>query len=452
MKALTLQLGVLLTMLVTGLPAMAVDMPTEVTLIQNVNIFDGKYEKLLKGHDVLVVNGLIKAIGEDIPTSGTYEVDVKTGTVRAQEARAPGSLHTYDVVTPGKTETKHVKVHVIDGGGRTLMPGLIDAHWHLMLSATKGNSWQTEQPDYAHARMVVESGRLLQRGFTTIRDIAGPGFGIKKAIDEGLIDGPRIYPSGAMISQTSGHADRTQPFEEPRVFSGRVPVGEGILKMDHVVNGPAEMLAAVRQNLKQGATQIKLALGGGVYSFYDPIDVTELTDTEIKAAVDAASDWGTYVTAHVYTAKGIQRGIRNGLKTIEHGQLMDEKTAKLMSEKGIFLVTQPFEDDPNLRALATDVQWEKYMQVVEGWKITADLLKKYKVKMGFGTDLVFTPENNGQQGDFLARFSTWFSNVEMLRMITSTNDELMALSGKVLHRRAVLARRRCLVRWHCYGV
>jgi imidazolonepropionase-like amidohydrolase len=277
--------------------------------------------------------------------------------------------------------------------------------------------------------MVVESNDLLQRGFTSIRDTAGPGFGIKKAVDEGLIPGPRMYLSGTLISQTSGHADRTLPFEEPRIFSGTVPVGEGVMKLDRVVNGPDEMLAAVRQNLKQGATQIKLALGGGVYSLYDPLDVTEFTAAEIKAAVDAASDWGTYVTAHLYQPKGILRGVRNGLKTIEHGQLMDEETAQAMAENGVYLITQPFEIEENLREIATDVQWNKYVQVVDGWQRTAELVKRYDVKMGFGTDLVFAPATNGQQADFLARFSPWFSNIEMLRMITSTNAEILALSG-----------------------
>ena len=175
-------LAVLLAIVATA--AVAQEKPASPILFTNVNIFDGKNKALIEDATVVVTGNLITAIS-------TEPLAVADG-------------------------------QVIDGGGRTLMPGLIDAHWHMLLAATKGNSWQTEQPDYSHARMVVESGRLLQRGFTTVRDIAGPGFGIKKAIDEGLIEGPRIYPSGAMISQTSGHADRTQLFEEPRVFSGAV--------------------------------------------------------------------------------------------------------------------------------------------------------------------------------------------------------------------------------------
>lgn len=424
----------LLPLLVPALPVTAAELPSEVTLFKNVKIFDGKSEKLLEGHEVLVVGKLIKQIAKNIPTSGTYELEVKTGRLEKRDVLPGASFGGYSVIItsePGKSETKQVKVKVIDGGGRTLMPGLIDAHWHVMMSAVKGNDWMTDQPDYTHAAMVVEARKTLMRGFTSLRDTGGPGFGIKKAIDEGMIEGPRLFLSGRLLSQTSGHADRTLPFEQPRIFSGQVPVGESVMHMDRVVNGRAEVLTAVRQNLKEGASQIKITIGGGVYSVYDPLDVTEFTDDEVKASVDAASDWGTYVTAHVYTDKGLHRAINNGVKCIEHGQLMSEATAKLMAEKGIWLVTQPFEYDESLRAFANDIQWAKYLEVVEGWKKTVEYLKKHKVKMGFGTDLVFTPQkNDAQQAAFLARFSKWFSNVEMLRMITSNNGELLAMSGK----------------------
>lgn len=428
----TVLLGTAVSALV-AVQALAQDIPSEVTLFKDVNIFDGKNDALLEGYDVLVVRNLIQQIAEDIPVSGTYELEVSTGALERVETLPGSGVNGYSITIRDadgvETQTQQVAVNVIAGGGRTLMPGLIDAHYHLMLAASQGDSWRLEQPDYTHATMVVEANNLLQRGFTSIRDTAGPGFGIKKAVDEGMIPGPRMYLSGTLITQTSGHADRTLPFEEPRIFSGRAPVGEEVMKLDRVVNGRDEVLAATRQNLKQGATQIKIAIGGGVYSLYDPLDVTEFTEDEIRAAVDAASDWGTYVTAHVYTPKGVLRGIRNGLKTIEHGQLMDEEAAREMAERGVYLITQPFEAEENLRALANDIQWAKYLQVVEGWQRTADLVKQYDIKMGFGTDLVFAPDTNGQQADFLARFGKWFSNIEMLRMITSTNAEILALSG-----------------------
>lgn len=367
--------------------------PPSRVLFTNVNVFDGVNEARIENANVLVEGKLIK-------------------TVSTEAIAADGAT-------------------VIDGGGRTLMPGLIDAHWHTMMSAIHGNNWQTDELDYTYAAMVVESRKTLMRGFTTVRDTGGPGFGIARAIDEGLIEGPRHFMSGRLISQTSGHADRTQIYDQPRMFGGPIPMGEMAMGMDRVVNGRAEVLAAVRQNLKEGATQIKIAMGGGVYSVYDPLDVTEFTADEVKAAVEAAADWGTYVTAHVYQDEGIRRAIDNGVRCIEHGQLMSEETAKLMADKGIWLVTQPFEYDENLKAFANDVQWAKYLEVVDGWKKTAEFLKKYNVKMGYGTDLVFTPQTNDeQQAGFLARFSKWFSNIEMLRMITSNNGELLAMSGK----------------------
>ncbi|MFP7673451.1 amidohydrolase family protein [Marivita sp. S0852] len=433
MKLKTTLLGAVAVSALISTAAHAQDVPAEVTLFKDVNIFDGVNEEMLEGYDVLVVENLIREIAEDIPTEGTYELEVTTGELQRVEALPGSGVNGYTVTILDadgiQTETQEVAVNVIDGQGRTLMPGLIDTHYHLMLAASEGDAWRLEQPDYTHATMVLEANRLLQRGFTTIRDTAGPGFGIKKAVDAGMIPGPRMYLSGTLITQTSGHADRTLPFEEPRIFSGGVPVGESVMKLDRVANGRAEVLAAVRQNLKQGATQIKIAVGGGIYSLYDPLDVTEFTVEEIEAAVQAASDWGTYVTSHVYTPKGVLRAVNAGMKTIEHGQLMNDEAAKAMADKGVYLITQPFEPQPQLEAIADPIQYGKYTQVVEGWARTVELLKKHNVKMGFGTDLVFSPGTNHEQADYLARFGTWFSNVEMLRMITSTNAEIVALSG-----------------------
>lgn len=284
----TVLLGTAVSALV-AVQALAQDIPSEVTLFKDVNIFDGKNDALLEGYDVLVVRNLIQQIAEDIPVSGTYELEVSTGALERVETLPGSGVNGYSITIRDadgvETQTQQVAVNVIAGGGRTLMPGLIDAHYHLMLAASQGDSWRLEQPDYTHATMVVEANNLLQRGFTSIRDTAGPGFGIKKAVDEGMIPGPRMYLSGTLITQTSGHADRTLPFEEPRIFSGRAPVGEEVMKLDRVVNGRDEVLAATRQNLKQGATQIKIAIGGGVYSLYDPLDVTEFTEEDRKSVV-----------------------------------------------------------------------------------------------------------------------------------------------------------------------
>ena len=294
--------------------AMAAEIPSEVTLFKNVNIFDGESENLLAGYDVLVVNNLIRKIDKNITLSASYEIDVKTGGYKSMGAAI--QLHDMQqkditVNEPVKNVKKEVKVNVIDGGGRTLMPGLIDAHWHTMLSSITLQEGHTEEVDYLHAREIVGAEKTLLRGFTTLRDVGGPVFGIKKAIDQGILVGPRILPSGAMISQTSGHGDFGPVWEGPRYFG----CGMGIprfeqLEITRMADGVDEVLAATRYNLKKGASQIKLMAGGGVSSQYDPLYVNEYLPYEMKAAADAAADWGTYVTVHIYNGVGITRALK----------------------------------------------------------------------------------------------------------------------------------------------
>jgi imidazolonepropionase-like amidohydrolase len=432
---LALAVTVMLALAVAS-PAMAADIPSEVTLFRNVNIFDGKSEKLLEGYDVLVVGNLIKQIAKDIPISGTYEVDVKTGGLKRQ-APVPGDmhLHGYTVFAPteeGKLEKKQVKANVIDGGGRTLMPGMIDIHWHLAMSSVTFDELANEDISYVDAMAVREAGKTLQRGFTTIRSAGGMGdFGLKKAIDEGVIEGPRVYPTGAMISQTSGHGDFAGRFDRAPTFGGNPSKFDerGIVR---IADGPDQVAAAVRENLRHGATQIKLMAGGGVSSEYDPLDVTEYFPEEMEAAVNAAKDWGTYVLAHVYTPMGIDRALRAGVRSIEHGHLMSEYNAKLMAEKGAFLSIQPFlkEDtkSPAFETVSKGVM-ERYLQACEGFENTMRYVKKYNIKIGFGTDLLFSRDNS-QQANQLARYKNYMSNVEILRMATSTNGEVLAWSGK----------------------
>ena len=182
------------------------------------------------------------------------------------------------------------------------------------------------------------------RGFTTVRDLGGPAFGLKRAIDEGVVVGPRIYPSGAIITVTSGHGDFRQPFDLPR------KMGNALTRMEQlgasvVADSPDEVRVRAREQLMLGATQIKLTGGGGVASPHSPLDVTTFTEPELRAAVEAADNWGTYVTVHAYTPASIQRAIAAGAKCIEHGHLMDEPTAKQMAERGIWLSIQPFPDE-----------------------------------------------------------------------------------------------------------
>ena len=182
------------------------------------------------------------------------------------------------------------------------------------------------------------------RGFTTVRDMGGPSFGLKRAIDEGLVPGPRIYPSGAMITITSGHGDFRQLTDLPRTIGGMLTRMEQI-GGSMIADSPDEVRIRVREQLMQGASQIKLTAGGGVASPHSPLDVSTFTEAELRAAVEAAENWGTFVCVHAYTPAAIQRSIAAGVRCIEHGHLMDEATAQLIAEKGIWLSTQPFLDD-----------------------------------------------------------------------------------------------------------
>ncbi len=267
------------------------------------------------------------------------------------------------------------------------------------------------------------------RGFTSVRDLAGPVFSIKRAIDEGLIAGPRIWPSGAMISQTSGHADYRQLNELPRAPDGHLHYSERAGGAA-IADGVDEVLRRVREQLMQGASQIKLAAGGGVSSDYDPIDVSQYTEAEFRAAVEAAENWGTYVTVHAYTPRAIQTAIRAGVKVIDHGQLMDEPTAKLMAEKGVWLSIQPFLDDEHATPFPEgSANRAKQLQVAHGTEVAYALAKKYKLMTAWGTDTLFNAELGTQQGAQLAKMVRWFTPAEVLRMATSTNAELLALSG-----------------------
>jgi imidazolonepropionase-like amidohydrolase len=177
-----------------------------------------------------------------------------------------------------------------------------------------------------------------------------------------------------------------------------------------------------------GASQIKLTAGGGVASPHSPLDVSTFTEEELRAAVQAAGNWGTYVTVHAYTSAAIQRSIAAGVKVIEHGHLMDEPTARLMADKGIWLSFQPFTDNEVLAAVPPDSR-SRILQVIAGTESTIALAKKYRLKMAFGTDVLFSPVAATYQNRELVKMRKWYSAPELLVMATSTNAELLKLSG-----------------------
>lgn len=266
-------------------------------------------------------------------------------------------------------------------------------------------------------------------GFTSVRDVSGPSFGLKRAIDEGLVPGPRIWPSGAMISQTSGHSDNRTVGDLPSSVN-RFPQLGVRYGYNSIADGVSEMHKVVREFLMQGASQIKLAVGGGVSSNFDPIDVTEYTKAEIEAAVADAKNWGTYVAVHAYTPDAVRLAIESGVLSIEHGQLIDEPTMKLIADKGIWLSTQPFLEDEDAIPTAPGSDNErKYKQVAEGTARAYTLAKKYGVKVAFGTDIQFNPKGIERQSFYLPKLVKWYTPAEVLKMATATNAELLAMSG-----------------------
>jgi imidazolonepropionase-like amidohydrolase len=317
---------------------------------------------------------------------------------------------------------------VIDCGERILMPGLIDNHWHAFL--VRPTPVQA-MGDLAFNVLAAgdEATDTLMRGFTTVRDMGGPAFGLKRAIDAGIVEGPRIYPSGAMISVTSGHGDFRQFSDLPRTIGGPLTRMEQ-LGGSIIADSPDEVRMRVREQLMQGASQIKLTAGGGVSSPHSPVDVSTFTEAELRAAVEAAENWGTYVAAHAFTPAAIQRAIAAGVKCIEHGFLMDEATARLIAEKGVWLSLQPLPDELRQGFPEGSVERAKADEVWPGIARAYALAKKYRIKTAWGSDVLFSRALAQRQGAILASLARWHTPAEALVMATGTNGQLLALSGK----------------------
>ncbi len=364
--------------------------PAEV-LFRNVRVYDGKSQTLTAPTSVLVRGNRIAAI---------------------DAAAAPQS--------GGAT--------IVEGGGRTLMPGLIDAHWHTILIRPTPEQAIYGDIGFTTLAAGVEAKATLMRGFTTVRDMGGPSFGLKQAIDAGLVEGPRIWPSGAMITVTSGHGDFRMTSELPRDGSRPLSRMEAI-GGSMVADSPDMVRQRVREQLMLGASQIKLTAGGGVSSPHSPLDVSTFTIEELKAAVDAAGNWGTYVAVHAYTPVAVRRSIDAGVKVIEHAHLIDDDTAKYMAQKQVWLSTQPFLAEEGSTFKPGSLNYIKQRSVMNGTEVLMNLVRKYSIKTAWGTDILFSAEKAKRQNAMLAAMTRWFTPAEALRMATSTNGELLALSG-----------------------
>ncbi|WP_407520280.1 metal-dependent hydrolase family protein [Methylobacterium oryzisoli] len=364
--------------------------PRTPLLFTNVRVFDGRSDALRDGLQVLVEKDRITAVA-------------------SRRDPAPDGAR------------------VIDGGGRVLMPGLIDAHWHCLFAGLPLATALAADTGYIVLAAAAEARRTLMRGFTTVRDLGGPAFPLKQAIDQGLAAGPRIYPSGAMLTTTGGHGDMRPLSDLPRSPGGPVSALEQT-GAAAVADAAADLRLRAREQLLQGASQIKVVGGGGVSSPRAPLDMTTFGLEDLRAAVAVAEDWNTYVAVHAYTPRTIQRAVAAGARCIEHAHLMDEATAALMAEKGTWLSIQPFLGDEDSVPL-TGPSRAKLLEVLAGTDKAYRLAKAHGVRTAFGTDLLFSDTLTARQGTMLTHLARWYGNAEILRMATGTNADLLALSG-----------------------
>lgn len=371
-------------------PLVAGEQQSTRVLITDVNVFDGKADDLLPGQDVLVQGNLIKKI-------------------------APGIAVTEDMT-------------VIDGGGRTLMPGLIDAHVHLI--------WNTGiyqlldgHPDYLTALALVEAENTLMRGFTTVRDTGGPVMGISQAIDEGYHIGPRIYAAGAPVGMTAGHGDFRSRNTRPRQLGGSPETELERMGMTVFADGVPEVLSASREQFRQGAQFLKVFAGGAVTGLRDPLDIAEYSPEELAAAAGEAKRWNSYMAVHAYTDRSITDALEAGAMSIEHANLITEPTIKLVAEKGAFLSVQTGFFLAPIPDSFSAAQKARQQEAAKGLDAMLNMAKKHRVKIAFGTDFVGALNVKALQLQEIINRTRWFSPAEILRQATSINGQLMALSG-----------------------
>jgi imidazolonepropionase-like amidohydrolase len=421
-----------LMMFVPQVQAQQHEIPSEVILFKNVKVFNGTEAKL-HDVDVLVVGNKIHKVEKDIPTSGTYDVDVKSKKVTYSPYRGASSYSLNITDADGEKQTKKVKVHVVDGSGRTLMPGLIDSHVHLTHMLVPGGleGWEAATWEELGGMSAAAAREFLMSGFTTVRDMGGMGTGFKRVIDRGDLAGPRIYSAGAYISQTSGHGDLR--------LRSQVNVKSNLetLRLIRRADGVPEMTKAVRENFAEGAAYIKIMVGGGVTSAKDPLHTLQFTPAEIRAAVENAANWDSYVAVHVYQAAHVKRALELGIKCIDHGHFIDKEAMELLVSRGAFLSTNfPAFSDEALKhpvyGNPKGPQYPKMIQFLSEKDPFLKLAKQYKPRMVFNTDIVLSnlATTRAMRDNAMYLHAEFMGNFEALKAMTSTGGELAALTGK----------------------
>lgn len=354
------------------------------TLIKNVNIFDGHNSELRRNASIVIDDNIV------------YEI-----------CKGEVSEDCFDMV--------------IDGAGRTAMPGMVESHVHLGFLFGGASSVSTIDFDTAVSAAVAR--KLLYNGFTTVRDASGIVQGLKKAFDLNVLEGPRIYPSNSCLTQTCGHGDMYD--HTIRELQYRVPT------FSVLVDGVDEVRRGVREQFYKGASQIKIMAGGGCSSEHDPIQTLQFSFDEMKAAVDAAKDYGTYVMAHLYTPEAMMRAGKAGVKSFEHAHMMDEEAARMIVSNGIFVAPMPqFNKPRNEKNVVFDKKKAAKAELVRARENTAtELINKYNIPILFGSDLmIFKPDYELPEGGDLSIYKKRFGSFKALLSTTGYANDIIKLT------------------------
>src|SRR4051812_19297455 len=363
-------------------------------LFKNAALLDPLQPDLLEGHHVLVEDGLTKEVSD----------------------------------RPLQVETDRT----VDLKGKTLMPGLIDLHVHA-IAVELNLAQQVHMPNVlVTLRSTLLLRGMLRRGFTTVRDAGGAGHALKQAIETGLTDGPRLFVSGRALSQTGGHGDM-RARSDYLASDAPCPCCVRVGALARVADGVDGVRRAAREELQMGADQIKIMASGGVASPTDPVGAFGYSEDEIRAIVEEASGRGTYVMAHAYTAAAIARAVRCGVRTIEHGNLVDAPTAALMAELGAYAVPTLVTYD----ALANEGESfglpkesvAKVADVREAGLRSLEIYKKAGVKMGFGSDLL--GESQRLQSDEFRLRADVLSPAEAIASATVVGAEVLGMPERL---------------------
>jgi imidazolonepropionase-like amidohydrolase len=329
------------------------------------------------------------------------------------------------------TPIKAPDADIIDCGGRTLMPGLIDSHVHAIHSEVNIRAMEALPLTLITARAATRLRAMLDRGFTTVRDTGGADWGIKTAIETGHITGPRLYIAGQSIGPTGGHSDsrRRTSFK----FNGECQCCNGLQFKSAVADGADEVRKSAREQMRQGADHVKIMMSGGVASPYDPLDSLQFSDGEVSAAVEEATAFGRYVCAHAYSAEAITRAARLGVRTIEHGNLIDDASAKAMAGKGMFLVanlvTYYAMKDRAAQFGMSGESLAKNELVLQGGLRSLEICKRHGIPVAYGSDLLGELHWD-QSKEFTIRQEV-VSPIEIIRSATTIGADVLRMPGKV---------------------